>query len=467
VDNDSDKYGKDYLTLIKIFGDDKYVPTEYSWWWDSTVSTLDNDALIVKVGTSSLKIMYPTYSGIDVVQFLEGDDFGKDVYFSANDSLHCWLYVDNVSRLDTTVGDITFGIINDAAPAYYSWYIENMSLTTGWNNVNLKFEDAEYTYPVGDDEDYLYGHLHEDLDFRLNDRNFTSFRLRYGGIGLPFNMYIDDLKIQRNRFDDDVRFGKGLCLSGQDYLDIPLAGITLERGAIEFWVKFYTDTYGIDIYGDMNSRTLFTMVNNNNDIISLGIKSGVWLEPNAGHVRKSLNLFTIDVNLLPPEYIFSIGDTAHIAVVWSNDGEYLDNKDTMRLYINGSLAAKSNVAWIVEDTKSAVIKLGGSNTQLALNKEIFGSAIFDNVKIYNYCKTNFNPNEEGISKDRVYTPNEFIEISSDNISFYGVGSAQLPLVFSQVPSGASRTIYIRTNKTNDFGRNKTTASLIISWLTTV
>jgi len=50
------------------------------------------------------------------VQFFEGDDFGNDVYFSIKDMLHFWLYIDDVSRLDATVGDITFGIVNDADP---------------------------------------------------------------------------------------------------------------------------------------------------------------------------------------------------------------------------------------------------------------------------------------------------------------------------------------------------------------
>ena len=131
------------------------------------------------------------------------------------------------------------------------------------------------------------------------------------------------------------------------------------------------------------------------------------------------------------------------------------------------LAAKSNITWTVGDTKSMMIKLGGANTQLALNQDTFGSAVFDNVKIYNYCKTNFNPNREDILKDKVHTANEFLQISSDDVNFYGIGATQLPLVFSQVPSGESRTVYIRTNKNEYFKQSKTTANLIISWLTTV
>lgn len=467
-DNDSDKYGIDYLTLLKVYGDTSYRPTEYSWWWDSNVSDLSNDYLKVKIGSRSLKIAYPDSTILDTVQFLEGDSFGKDLVFSAKDALHLWLYIDDVSKLDTSVGDISFGVINSSSPAYYSWYLSNMSLVDGWNDLNLRFELPDYTYPASDDADVMYGHLNEVLDFRTNDRHLNSIRLRYKGVGNAFNMYVDDIKIKRNVFDDDVKFGKGLCLTGYDYLDIPLAGLTLERGAIEFWIKLYTTSYGLDVFGDMNSRSLFTMVNNNNDIISLGIQSGGWFSPSSGHLRRLLNSFEIDTDIIPNEYSFEINDVVHIAIVWSNDGKYMDNGDTMRLYVNGEKAASSNVAWEVGDTKSTVVRLGGATTQLALNRDSFGSSIFNNIKIYNYCKTEFNPNEEGILKDKVYTPNDFIQISADNINFYGIGSDQLPITFSQVPSGESRTVYIRTNKNEDFvSCTKLSAPILIQWLTTV
>lgn len=467
-DNDSNKYGIDYLTLLKVYGDQKYKPTEYSWWWESTMSILSNDYLKVQSGTRSLKISYPSSSALDTVQFLEGDHFGEDLVFSAKDSLHLWIYISDVSKLDLSIGDISFGIINSSSPAYYSWYLSNMSLATGWNELNLRFENVDYTYPIPDDEDVAYDHLNKSLDFRTNGNNFTSFRLRYRGNGSAFDMYMDDLKIKRNVFDDDVKFGKGLCLTGYDFLEIPIAGLTLERGAIEFWIKLYTTSYGLDIFGDMNSRSLFTMVNNNNDVVSLGIKSGKWFSTNSGHLRKSLNVFDIeDTDVVPNEYAFEINDKVHLAVVWSNDGKYMDNGDTMRLYVNGEKAAVSNIKWDVGDTKSMVVRLGGSTTQLALNKDVFGSAIFDNIKLYSYCKLVFNPNEVGVDKDRVYTPNDFIQISSDDTNFYGVGSEQLPITFSQVPSGESRTVYIRTNKDERFGNGKTTANLIIAWLTTV
>lgn len=467
-DDDSDKYGKDYLSLIKVYGNTKYNPTEYYWWWYSTLSTLSNNYLTTKIGSCSLEMSYPTSSGTDTVYYREGDDFGDDIYWSIKDMLNFWWYINDVNKLDTSFGDITFGVINGESPVYYSWNIDSLSLSTGWNDVKLKFEDYDAIYPEADIYD-INGFIDESLDFRTNDRDFKSFRIRYRGKGQSFTMNIDDLKIKRNIFEDDVKFGKGLCLTGNEYLDIPLSGITLEKGTIEFYLKTYYDSYGREIFGNgsVSSKTLFTIVNNNNDLISLGIKSGNWFEPTVGHVRKNLVSFYMEDSDLSYDSFINIGDVSHIALVWSNDGKFMDNGETLRFYIDGILTAVSRITWEVEDTKSVNIRFGGSNTQLAYHADCYGSGIFDNIKIYNYCKTNFDINTEGVDKDITYTPNSFVEISDNNVDFYGVGSSQLPLTFLQVLAGSSRTIYVRTNKDEHFKQSKKTGSLIVSWLTTV
>jgi len=465
-DDDSGKYGKDYLSLIKVYGNDKYNPLEYSWWWFSLISELDNDAINVKVGAQSLKIFYPVSSDIDEVSFIEGDDLGKDIYWSIKDSLSFWWLIEDVDKLDITFGDITFGIINNGDPIYYKWNISSLDLNSGWNNIKLGFENYDSIYPVAESFG-TYPFLDKKSDFRTNDRYFESIRLRYRGKGFPFIMNIDDLKIERNAFEDNAKFGKGLCLTGQDYLEIPISGIDLRNGAIEFYLKTYYDSNGKDIFNEMNSKTLFTIVNNNNDLISLGIRSNGWFEIFSGHVRKNLNLFSIDENDLPLDAFININQIVSLAIVWSNDGKFLDNGDTLRFYINGKLICGNKDTWEVSDTKSAIIRLGGFNTQLAGNQDFWGGGIFDNVKIYNYCKTDFDVNKEDIDKDIVYTPNDFLEISKDNINFYNMRSSSLPLIFEQVPSGESRTIYVRSNKNDNFKQSKKTASLIVEWLTTV
>ena len=467
-DNDSDKYGSDYLDKIKIYGDKKYNPTEYSWWWDSNLSELSNDYLFVKEGTRSLKISYPTSSGVDTVFFLEGDDFGQDEYFSAKDLLSFWLYIEDISKIDITTGDITFGVINSSDPIYYTWFISNMSLNNGWNEVKLKFEDADNVVPVVSLAIQFKNKLDSNLDFRNNGRDMTSFRFRYKGLGEAFNLYMDSIKIKRNIFEEDVKFGKGLCLTGYDYLDIPITTVDLERGAIEFWVKPYTDNMGRDIFNNLNSRVFFTLINNNNNIISLGIKSGNWFNPITGHIRHEVESFNLSTDYIPDYGFFSINEIFHLGFVWSNDGHFMDNGDTIRLYINNQLIASSKATWELGDTKAAILRLGGPNTQAAYNNDIWGSGVFANLKVYNYCKTNFNVEIEEATDDIIYSPNRFLEISKDNIHFYNVGSVELPLIFESVPPNEKRVVYVRSNKMRNFdGVNKYTGTLIIDWLTTV
>jgi hypothetical protein len=199
----------------------------------------------------------------------------------------------------------------------------------------------------------------------------------------------------------------------------------------------------------------------------LAVKAGNWFELSSGHLRQNCNTFTEqDENVIIRNYI-SRNDIIHIAISWSNDGNYMSNKDTFRFYINNTLMYISKKTWEVSDTKSALIKLGGGNTQFVSNFETFGGGVFDNVKIYDYCKEVFNIDSEGMERDVSYTANDFTEISSDNINFYGVGSANLPIIFQAVPPGQKRTLYVRSNKNYLFENSTKTANIIASWLTTV
>jgi hypothetical protein len=465
-DDDSGKYGKDYLHLIKIYGDAKYVPTEYYWWWDTTLSTLSNNYMNVKTNSRSLQIDYPTSSGIDTISFLSGDDFGKDVHWSIKDLLSFWWKIDDINALDTSFGDITFGDMYTANPFYYRWDISNLNLNSGWNLMKLKFEDYDYVYPEVD-EFGAYAFINDYLDLRTNDADLKSFMLRYRGKNVPFTMYLDDIYIERNKFEDSVKFGKGLCLTGRESLDIPAAGLTLEQGAVSFWLKPYCDSYGRDAFGNIASKTFFTIVNNNNDIISFGLKGGAWFEISTGNLRTGLNKFEFEYANLKEDSYVERNEVVHLAVAWSNDSKFMGNSNTVRFYINGKLLYTSDTQWDVSDTKSVNIKMGGGNTQLSYVHDSYGAGIFDNIKIYSYAKSDFNINTESVEKDIVYTPNDFLEISSDNVNFYGVGSDQLPLIFEQVPSGDKKTVYIRSNKDYRFKQSKKTASLIVNWLTTV
>jgi hypothetical protein len=458
--------GVDTLSVIKVYSEGSYAPTAYSWWWSSTVSVLSNDTQFVKDSNRSLKIAYPASTAEDTVMFIPGDDFGIDDGWSIKDLFTFQLYISDINKIDASFGDITFGIVNAAQENYYRWSLNDITLVTGWNHIRLKFEDFTTVYPLNDNS--FYNLINQDLNFIYAEEGFNYVSLRYKGVGQAVTLYLTSLKIERNKFYDTVKFDKGLYLNNRDFLQIPVSGLTLTKGTIEFWLKTYYDSYGLDIFDRMQSRTLFSIVNNSNNIVSLGVKAGHWLELAAGHIRRSINLVNADSSFALSGY-FDIDSLIHVAVVWDNSGTNTDNNDTIRLYINNVLIYNGKTTWEINDTKDLIVRLAGGNTPLAYNYDSpSGGGVYENIKLYNYCKTDFDINKQDISTDMAYDPNDYMEISSDNITFYNVGSAELPIIFNQVPAGDKRAIYIRANKTKgNFNNSGKTGQLLISWLTTV
>lgn len=462
-DDDSLKYGEDYLGSIQVYGDDTYNITEYDWWWSSTLSTLSRDSINVISGRSSLNIDYPTSSGTDTIQFIPGDTFGVDIDWALYDAINFNMFIDNIDKLDTTFGSVVFGGgLSGNNRFYYSWSISNMNLNSGWNSVALVFNDADESYSDFDDENTLY--LDELLKLRFSEDELSNLYIVYRGVGDSFNIKLDTFKIKRNSFYTDLKFGKGLCLTGHDNLMLPISNINLDKGSIEFWMKLGTDSSGFDSFGDMYSNTIFTLSNNNNDLLALRIQPAEWFEVITGNIRtKIANVLEKSLQTLH----IKRDELVHIALVWSNSGTDMDDESTLKLYINNNIEFVSDVTWDIGDTKLSFLKLGGGMSQTTGIQDSFTNFIIGNVKIYNYCKSTFSLEKESSEFEVIYSPENFVEISKDDINFYGIGSENLPLVFEQVPSGDKVTIYIRANKNNNFSNKNTTAQIVADWLITV
>ena len=277
-------------------------------------------------------------------------------------------------------------------------------------------------------------------------------------------MCFDSFTISRNTFDTQVNFGNGLCLTYNDYLMVPLSNITLDKGSVEFWVKMGVNSLSMDAFGELHAATLFTISSNTNDIIALRIRPGNWFEVFAGNIRRQ-SLFSLDT--LPAKSFIERNKVVHIGLVWSNDGSGTASGNTIQLYVNGVLTLSSNSVWEVSDTKLSFFKLGGGIAQTAQIHSNSSAFIYENLKVYNYCKDSFRPNKQDIEGDYIYSPEHFIEISMDNITYHKLGSENLPMVFEQVPPGESRNIYVRSIKNSKFSAKNSTAQIIIDWLTTV
>ena len=278
-------------------------------------------------------------------------------------------------------------------------------------------------------------------------------------------MLLDAIKIERNYFYDTVQHDtKGLCLTWNEFAEIPLSGINVRQGTVEMWVKLYTDTRGVDHYNKEASRTLFTLVNNLDDSISLSIKTGNWFEIGYGNTKSGYKVINIDSSLYDlTNHSFSIGDIFHIALVWENSGTEMDGADTIRLYINGDFCIASRTTWEVLDNKGALFRLGGGNTYLAGNNDDDGAAIFGDVKVYNFCKTEFDLNYTGSKDAEKLTPNSLVQLSPDDVNFYNNTSIELPLIYESVQPGQKVVVYTKVDKTKMDLLDKLTGTITVDW----
>lgn len=481
-EDDDNETGVDYLQYLKVYSEDDHRPTEYYWFWESFLSTLSNEGVNIKVGKRALRIDYPASNYVDYVKFLEGDCFGHDKDWSIKDALSFWLYIEDIDKLYIEEGGFVFGSeygysvvhkeelvdddyddtgYNPSAPqSLYIWKFKDLDLKTGWNQVRLRFDNHLETIP-----DAL---IHSDRlpeELNLKEHVTSSFSMVYGGKGEAFYMLLDDLHIERNWFFDEVAYGDhGLCLTWSDFAEIPLTGLDTRYGTVETWVKLYTDTTGRDIFNDVKSRTLFTIVDTDNNSISLSIRSSSWFELGVGNTKSEYKTAFID----PKEHsvaeaAFDIDDVLHIALTWSNDSSKIEGNDTIRLYVNGKLYLKGMMTWNSGDNKNVVLRLGGGNTYLANNDDMDGSAIFSNIKFYNYCKTEFNINQQAPTDIRNLTPNDFVQVSEDNIEFFNGRDEEMPLEFKQVQPGEKVPVYIRVDKSKMDELDRLTGSINVEW----
>jgi hypothetical protein len=452
--------GPDYLDNIRVLSVNKHFIHKFPWWWDSRYSTLSSDYSIENTG-SSLKIEYTggiTTSGIESIDFIEGTSLETDTHFSEMDLLSLDLYIPDVTKLDD-YGSVIFGDVQGLR--YHIWDLSTTisGFSNGWNYLDLKFKDAETKVTNAGVTTYYTADT-ADLN-NYNDLELRSLKFRFRGKGGPLTLYVDNPRIERNTFHEDVKFDKGLYLSNSEYVTFPLSEFDPHKGALEFWFKPDYNYFGTNSFYEFDSRTIFAYSNVANDLFGFFILKGY----GPAIVTGNSDFMRIQYAESNSDIYFDVGDVVHLGFVWSNDGTAIDSfGTTARLYINGELAGSSYNTWEIRDTKSSRLLLGGAVSQKATSEDPTSIwAAVDNLKVYNYCKTDFSDRDvEGIDSIDILSPNSFLEISKDGVIFYDRNSAYLPLVFEDVPPGESRTVWVRTNiPENLTGDEKRTADLII------
>ncbi len=461
--DDNTKFGQDYIGNLKVYGNTEYIPTEYHWWWESGIGKLSNDFLKVKTNKCSLHVNYPASDKVDYIKYLVGDNFGIDKNWSIKDFLSFWIYISDIDRINVDSASVYFGMETSNGDCYYKWDLSNSLSVSGWNEVRLKFEEYTMLYPPHSAGYFMPENFN--LQGQSHPNNYIQFN--YQGKGESFDIYITDIHIERNKFDEKLNGGNGLLLYDTDYLLVPVSGITLSEGTIELWLKPYYSSKGLDIFRNTASRTIFSIINNNNELVSLGIKSGSWFELVFGAERADVSVVTASEEE-SSNNVFNIDTTMHLAVVWGMSGTKMSNGDTLRFYINNKLVYSTKSAENITDVKSSYIKLSGGNTPLAYNYDVAsGGGVYKDLKIYNYCKTDFSDRYDAAADSVTYKAEDFLLVSKDGTHFYNNSSGNLPLIYEQVPAKSSVPVYIQTYKNNDFKYSNKTADLEIVWLTSV
>ncbi len=475
-DGDLDKDHIHYLTGIQVFASGTFPITEYSKWWLSSISELSENSLLVKTGSRSLQVDYPTGTGMDYLSFRECDNFPEDTLWLEKDFLSFWWYIDNINNFDVNYGGIGFGNINKTTPVVrpssannvfsYGWRIEDIELKSGWNKIMLQFSECYELMP--EDTRNYFNYRHPFTNIR--NKFMKSFIIFYKGTGQgPIKMCIDDLHIQRCLYEEPVNKEHALCLSFNEFAEINLSNLDIEKGTISFWAKMYNDSAGTNLYGESTSRTLFSITSSDNDIILLGIKFGTWFEFGVGDSFRDYISFALeDGDLVSDGGYIKYDEPFHITVMWNNDGRGMSNKDTFRLYLNGDLYWSSKQTWDINVFNAPKLVLGGGSPETALRNLSEGSAIFESLKVYNYCIEGSDYNISNIIASNKINPNDYVYLSIDNVNFYGRYDTGLPITVSGILPGEKVEVFIKSVKTKDFKNlTKKTADLLVDWVVAV
>ncbi len=463
--------GIDYLKGILMTSVTKKNPIDYWWWWQSDISTLSNDHdKSVEFCINSLRIDYPASTALDHVCLREGTNFGIDEDIARRDGLTFRLYIEDINKLDTSVGYFYFGGL-DGTPTNsaveYRWNFSTLSgtstLQTGWNRPYFRFRTAD---------EIVYNETYSLVDpIHPLMREYMTMKtvgLKFKGVGQPFTLNIDGFLIRRNHFNDYSKFSQGLYLTTSEYLTTPLGEIDFTSGTIEFWFRPDYSFSGQDEFRRFKNRSLFNFGNVVNDVFGMMFTSnGVVFY--FGNMSTNFSAFVIrGLTANPIDKLF------HFGIVFSSNGKNIGaDNSTIRFYINNYLIGVNYEPWEIIDNKLFKFTFGGKGPlgliEQASSLETSSiDGVVSDLRIYNYCKTDFTDSLTNISdEDRIFgltQPSKMIEISSNNVTFYKVGDSELPFLFEKVPIDATIPIYVRSIVPKGLtGKENRTSGVIASW----
>jgi hypothetical protein len=410
------------------------------------------------------------------------------------------MWINDIALMDTNVGAVRLG--NDSE-TFYRWDISNIPLQSGWNQLKLKFSEADDNTPIPFQSGAQFNpdtgrssvdFLTEDVEISTNvDGNSSTRVVQAPGIRYfdpefrgtkgdrELELVLDDMRFIRNEFDDVCKFEPSLYLNVNETFTIFQEGLDMSTGTVEFWFQPDWDTGGRLQVNRPVVPAIFRIMRPDGSYLAF------FYRPNQGFIgliydTQKLWQFVTSVSA----YRFERLDTFHIAVVWDHKARIRPFNSSFAIYIDGQPVYGTDKTWRALREPGAAVVFGGEMGQKFAAPPLNDTALtftpvpslpskntascwglLENLKMYNYAKTDFSDRfEPELGRTQLVNPSEMIEISTDNVNFVGAGSDELPLVVQDIPDGEGVTAYIRTKLPRDLtGDESRDASLLVRWKT--
>lgn len=207
------------------------------------------------------------------------------------------------------------------------------------------------------------------------------------------NLMGTDFSVNGSPVISSAKFKNGFTSSDTDYIyttNSTLIDALRDKGTLECWIKHTND-----ISSSATDWKQFWAFEGSS---SYQCRLGKWSNQSKVAVYWNSNHYMYSYRILENCNEWVNGALVHYAVAWDKDG--IDGgSDTLKLFIDGVARGSSSAA--IGSMTGAISRL---NIGVYLTGNLISSqSIFDNVKIYDYAKTDFSDrfNERGGLNDQI------------------------------------------------------------------
>ncbi len=428
-----------------------------SAWCTSGVNDVYSEIVEAKSGSSCVALDYPAASGQIADYITIRQSFGFDPFLAKRDSLSFWLYISDVSEVDSTYGYFRAGKsstqdntpidinLDEDATSYYQWDMSDIlpTLEDGWNYVGLPFSD---NFEVG--RLYFTKDERSRIGFYSSRDRITYLKLAFRGISGngAFTVRMDDFRVSR-RYYSLGNFDYGVYLPYGEHIKFPLNDFDPVKGTIEFYIKAdWTRAPLCNSCEDPREHTILRVYSSEDDYI-LGLYMtgmGLKLEASDG----TTPIMITDDNIVPIEADIP----THVALVWDFEDKYVG--PALSIYINniltvalekGELARLGSTLSMVQQAYYTLMLggLGWSGVVSGASSSV--DAAIENLKVFNYPRRDFSYSMGNQGLEQAKRAAELVEMSLDGVNYYSYedkGSG-LPLIKQGIAPGENFYIYIK------------------------